>query len=68
MFIERVNDNFFNLEFQEEIKPTNDDDKLTLSKKLKDIIENMIIRNPYQWIWTQQVEITKIILFFYISL
>ena len=52
VFIERVNDNFFNLEFQEEIKPTNDDDKLTLSKKLNDIIENMIIRNPYQWIWT----------------
>ena len=52
VFIERVNDNFFNLEFQEEIKPTNDDDKLTLSKKLNDILENMIIRNPYQWIWT----------------
>ncbi len=52
VFIERVNHNFFNLEFQDEIKPMEYDDKIKLSERLNSVLENMIVRNPYQWIWT----------------
>ncbi len=52
VFIERVNHNFFNLEFQDEIKPMEYDDKIKLSERLNSVLENMILRNPYQWIWT----------------
>ena len=52
VFIERVNDNFFNLEFQEEIKSGEFENKVKLSEKLNIVLEKMILRNPYQWIWT----------------
>ena len=52
VFIERKYDNKFYIEFYEEIKTNNFKDKKELTKKLNGILENMITRNPYQWIWT----------------
>ena len=39
-------------QFYEEIKSKNFNNKSDLSKKLNDILENMVLRNPDQWIWT----------------
>ena len=52
VYIERVGDAKFNLEFQEMIKPDNFENKIELTKKLNLILEEMIKRNPYQWIWS----------------
>ena len=52
VFIERKHDNKFYLEFYEEIQTINFKDKIELTNKLNSILESMIIRNPYQWIWT----------------
>ncbi|MDA7829107.1 lysophospholipid acyltransferase family protein [bacterium] len=52
VFIERVNDNKFKIEFQKEIKPIDFKNKLEMTEKLNKILEEMIIRNPNQWIWT----------------
>ena len=52
IFIERKNTNFFKMKIYEPIKPSNFKDKFEISEKLKQIIENMIIKIPYQWIWT----------------
>ena len=52
VYIERVGDAKFNLEFQEMIKPDNFENKIELTKKLNLILEEMITRNPYQWIWS----------------
>jgi len=52
VFIERKHDNKFYLEFYEEIQTNNFKDKTELTNKLNSILESMIIRNPYQWIWT----------------
>jgi KDO2-lipid IV(A) lauroyltransferase len=52
VFIERTYDNKFKIEFQKEVDPKNFKDKLELTKKLNKILEQMIIKNPNQWIWT----------------
>ena len=52
VFIERTIENNFKIEFQNEINPSNFKDKLELTKKLNQILEKMIIKNPNQWIWT----------------
>ena len=52
VFIERTDDNKFKIEFQKEINPQNFSNKLKLTKKLNEVLENMIIKNPNQWIWT----------------
>ncbi len=52
VFIERTNDNKFRIEFQREINPKNFSNKLELTKKLNEVLENMIVKNPNQWIWT----------------
>ena len=52
VYIERLENNFFNIEFLNEIKPTDYKDKIELTEKLNQILESMIIKNPYQWIWT----------------
>ena len=52
VYIERDKDNKFQIEFQKRIDPKNFQNKLDLSLKLNEILEKMIIRNPYQWIWT----------------
>ena len=52
VYIERDEKNHFIIEFQERINPKNYNDKIELTKKLNNILEKMIIRNPSQWIWT----------------
>ena len=52
VYIVRKKDNNFDIEFQERINPKNYNNKLELTKKLNNILESMIIRNPNQWIWT----------------
>ena len=52
VFIQRINDSKFNLEFNYPINPKNFENKIQLSEKLNNVIEKMIIRNPGQWIWT----------------
>ena len=52
VYIERDKNNHFKIEFQNRINPNNFKDKIELSKKLNDVLEKMIIKNPTQWIWT----------------
>ena len=52
VFIERENHALFKMKVYEPIKPSNFKDTSDVSKKLNQIIENMIIKNPNQWIWT----------------
>ena len=52
IFIEREKTNFFKMKIYEPIKPSNFKNKLEISKKLNQVIEKMIIKNPDQWIWT----------------
>ncbi len=52
VFIERTKDNNFNIEFQRPINSQNFQNKILLSTELNKILEKMIIKNPYQWIWT----------------
>ena len=52
VFLERTKNNKFKLEFYNEIKSKNFKNKIELTKKLNEIIEKMIIKNPNQWIWT----------------
>ena len=47
-----LKNNKFKIEFQKEIDPKNFENKLDLTKKLNEVLENMIVRNPNQWIWT----------------
>ncbi len=51
IFIERKNNYLFKMKIYDPIKTSNMD-KIKISEKLNKIIENMIIRNPNQWIWT----------------
>ena len=52
VFIKRVKNNEFVLEFQKEIDPSKFKNKFELTFKLNKVIEKMIVENPYQWIWT----------------
>ena len=52
VFIKRTLKNDFILEFQNKINPRNFSNKVDLSKKLNEVLEKMVIRNPDQWIWT----------------
>ena len=52
VFIERKNDNSFRIEFQKRIQPKNFKNKIELTKELNRVLENLIIKNPNQWIWT----------------
>ena len=52
VYIERKQNGLFEIEFQKEIEPGNFKNKLDLTFKLNKILENMIIKNPGQWIWT----------------
>ena len=42
----------FELEFLEELDPKNFKNKLDLTEKLNAVLENMVVKNPDQWIWT----------------
>ena len=50
VFIERIKNDQFKLEFQKEINPNNFKNKLELTKELNIILEKMIVKNPNQWI------------------
>ena len=52
VYIERDLNNNFKIEFQQRIDPANFNNKIALTKKLNNILEEMIKRNPEQWIWT----------------
>ena len=52
VFIERTDSGNFILEFKDIIKTNEFSDKILLTKKLNEILEQMIKQNPYQWIWT----------------
>ena len=52
VFIERMGDDKFKIEFQKEINPKNFNNKTELTQELNTVLEKMIIKNPNQWIWT----------------
>ena len=52
VFIKRNEKNDFVIEFLQAINPGKFKNKLDLSLKLNKILEEMIVRNPHQWIWT----------------
>ena len=52
VFIERKSNDKFVIEFQNEIKSEDFDDKIKLTEKLNEVLEKMVMRNPTQWIWT----------------
>jgi len=52
VYIKRVGKNKFKIKFEKEILPKNFENKFQITEKLNQVIENMIIKNPKQWIWT----------------
>ena len=52
VFIERDKNNNFIMEFRKKINLETFNNKLSLTKKLNEIIEEMLVENPSQWIWT----------------
>ena len=52
IFIERKNSYLFKMKIYDPIKVDDNTNKITITEKLNKIIENMIIKNPNQWIWT----------------
>ncbi|MFL2875510.1 MAG: lysophospholipid acyltransferase family protein [Candidatus Pelagibacter sp.] len=52
VFIKRINDGKFDIEFNSPINPKLYANKIKLTEKLNTVLEKMIIRNPGQWIWT----------------
>ena len=52
VYIERNEQNNFQIKFLDEIRPSSYKNKLELTQKLNQVIEEMIEKNPYQWIWT----------------
>ena len=54
VFIERTKDDKFIIEFFEPINSKKYKDKISLTQALNAHLEKMIIRNPYQWIWTHK--------------
>ena len=52
VYIRRIDNDNFELEFQKIIKCNDFQNKIDLTKKLNEILEKMILKNPSQWIWT----------------
>ena len=52
VYIERLQDEKFIIEFQKPLQPNNFENKIDLTCELNKILEKMVIRNPGQWIWT----------------
>ncbi len=52
VFIERLENENFNIEFQKRVNPKKFKNKIDLTNELNRILEKMIVRNPNQWIWT----------------
>ena len=52
VFIERNKSSLFKIKVYEPIKPSLFKNKMEMTKNLNNVLENMIIKNPNQWIWT----------------
>ena len=52
VFIERRENGTYKIEFYDEIKSKNFKNKIELTQKLNSILEEMIKKNPNEWIWT----------------
>ena len=52
VYIERVNNVNFNLNFEKPLTFEQDQSIEKISLKLNNILEEMILKNPDQWIWT----------------
>ena len=52
VLIKRQKDENFKIEFMKKIDPENFSNKLQLSKKINETLEELIAMNPSQWIWT----------------
>ena len=52
IFIERKSDNSFKMKVFNPINHTDFKNKFEITEKLNQVIEEMIIKNPNQWIWT----------------
>ena len=52
VFIKRDDNNNFRIEFYNEIKSSEYNNKIKLTEKLNNVLESMISKNPNQWIWT----------------
>jgi len=50
--VERERDNDFKIKFFEPVNFSNEESIVTITSKLNKILEEMIIKNPEQWIWT----------------
>ena len=52
VFIERTREDNFIIKFYSPIQNNKFKNKIELSNELNNVLEKMIIKNPYQWIWT----------------
>ena len=52
VYIERMNDGFFEIQFFNPIDIKNFNNKNEISKELNLFMEKLIMKNPSQWIWT----------------
>jgi len=52
IYIERKNNENFMLEIMKPINFDNDQTTENITLKLNQLLENMIVRNPHQWIWS----------------
>ena len=52
VFIQRIEQKNFKIKIYDEIKHSDFQNKIEMSKKLNEKLENMIKKNPNQWIWT----------------
>ena len=52
VLIKRQKDDNFKIEFMKKISPENFSDKFKLSKRINETLEELITKNPSQWIWT----------------
>ena len=52
VFIQRIKNGGFKIEFHKEINGKNFNNKLELTKELNKVLEKMISKKPDQWIWT----------------
>ena len=52
IYIERINTNDFKLKIFDPLKFSKNDDIKKITLKLNTLLEDMIVKNPEQWIWT----------------
>jgi KDO2-lipid IV(A) lauroyltransferase len=52
IFIERKNNDSFNIKIFKPIQPKKFHSKIEITNKLNEVLEKMIITRPDQWIWT----------------